>query len=85
MDDFLERDKLVFNVCSNKANAFTRPTLDCYYAISRAAYHALPCPEVRCADMARYGEMQGDTGRCAPCLTTPSPGPRCSPYPYPYP
>ena len=46
MDDFLERDKLVFNVCSNKANAFTRPTLDCYYAISHAAYHALPCPEV---------------------------------------
>ena len=45
VDDFLERDKLVFNVCSNKANAFAKPTLDCYYALSRAAYLSLPCPE----------------------------------------
>ena len=25
VDDFLDRDKLVFNICSNKNNAFDRP------------------------------------------------------------
>ena len=92
MDDFLERDKLVFNVCSNKANAFTRPTLDCYYAISRAAYHALPCPEVRCADMARCREIRGDVPHALPrpalprgAHPTPTPNPNPNPPPIPIP
>ena len=38
MDDFLDRDKLVFNICSNKGNNFDRQTLDLYYEISQAAY-----------------------------------------------
>ncbi len=45
VDDFLDRDKLVFNICSNKANAFAKPTLECYYAVSKAVYHAAACPE----------------------------------------
>ena len=38
VDDFLERDKLVFNICSNKANAFAKGTLDCYLETCRAVY-----------------------------------------------
>ena len=38
VDDFLDRDKLVFNICSNKGNAFDRPTLERYYEAARAAY-----------------------------------------------
>ena len=44
VDDFLDRDKLVFNICSNKANSFAKPTLDAYYQISRAVYRGEPCP-----------------------------------------
>lgn len=39
VDDFLDRDKLVFNICSNKANSFDRDTLQCFHDISSAAYH----------------------------------------------
>ena len=28
VDDFLDRDKLVFNICSNKNNVFDKPTLE---------------------------------------------------------
>ena len=42
VDDFLDRDKLVFNICSNKGNAFDRDTLARYHAASRAAYEASP-------------------------------------------
>jgi hypothetical protein len=38
VDDFLDRDKLVFNICSNKNNAFDRPCLERYFEVSRAAY-----------------------------------------------
>ena len=38
-DDFLDRNKLVFNICSNRNNAFTKPTLDLFYETSRVAYH----------------------------------------------
>ena len=44
VDDFLDRDKLVFNICSNKANAFDRPTLARYFEVSRAVYNHEPCP-----------------------------------------
>ena len=45
VDDFLDRDKLVFNICSNKNNAFDRPTLELYFEVSRAAYSSQPCPD----------------------------------------
>ena len=45
VDDFLDRDKLVFNICSNKANAFQRPVLDLYFEVSRAVYRGDPLPE----------------------------------------
>eukprot|EP01094_Clydonella_sp_ATCC50884_P018479 TRINITY_DN341_c0_g1_i1.p1 TRINITY_DN341_c0_g1~~TRINITY_DN341_c0_g1_i1.p1 ORF type:complete len:2401 (-),score=1116.71 TRINITY_DN341_c0_g1_i1:178-7182(-) len=45
VDDFLDRDKLVFNICSNKSNAFDKPTLELYFETSRAAYRSEPCAE----------------------------------------
>jgi hypothetical protein len=45
VDDFLDRDKLVFNICSNKPNAFDRPTLELYFEISKAAYWSEPCSD----------------------------------------
>ena len=41
VDDFLDRDKLVFNICSNQANAFPK----CAAAICRACCGELPCME----------------------------------------
>eukprot|EP00937_MAST-01D_sp_MAST-1D-sp2_P002830 g2830.t1 len=38
VDDFLERDKLVFKIASNKASNFDRPTLALYFEVARAAY-----------------------------------------------
>jgi hypothetical protein len=35
----------VFNICSNKSNAFDRPTLDLFFEVSRAAYHGTRCPD----------------------------------------
>eukprot|EP00746_Dinoflagellata_sp_MGD_P124033 gnl/MRDRNA2_/MRDRNA2_58642_c0_seq1.p1 gnl/MRDRNA2_/MRDRNA2_58642_c0~~gnl/MRDRNA2_/MRDRNA2_58642_c0_seq1.p1 ORF type:complete len:1612 (+),score=292.79 gnl/MRDRNA2_/MRDRNA2_58642_c0_seq1:504-4838(+) len=43
VDDFLDRDKLVFNICSNKGNAFDRPTLELFFEVSRAAYQGRSC------------------------------------------
>ena len=45
VDDFLDRDKLVFNICSNKGNSFDKPTLELYFEVSRAAYYLEPCPD----------------------------------------
>ena len=45
VDDFMDRDKLVFNICSNKANDLDRPTLELYFQTSRAAYRGEPCPD----------------------------------------
>jgi len=45
VDDFLDRDKLVFNICSNKSNSFDKPTLELYFEVSRAAYSGEPCPQ----------------------------------------
>lgn len=39
-----DRNKLVFNICSNKSNSFTRDTLDLFFDISRAAYFNSGCP-----------------------------------------
>jgi len=44
VDDFLDRDKLVFNICSNTNNSFDRPTLELYFEVSSAAYHSQTCP-----------------------------------------
>jgi len=38
VDDFLDRDKLVFNICQNKANNFSRETLTKYLETARSAY-----------------------------------------------
>ena len=40
----IDRNKLVFNICSNKSNSFTRGTLDLFFEISRAAYFNSVCP-----------------------------------------
>ena len=45
VDDFLDRDKLIFNICSNKGNDFQKPTLERYFEVSRAAYRGDPCPD----------------------------------------
>ena len=45
VDDFLDRDKLVFNICSNKNNAFDRPTIQRYFAVSSAAYSGAGRPD----------------------------------------
>ncbi len=52
VDDFLDPDKLVFNICSNKANAFSKGTLECYFEVSRAVYHGQPLPEEALASAA---------------------------------
>jgi hypothetical protein len=44
VDDFLDRDKLVFNSASNQNNQFDRPTLDLFFSVSRAAYNKSSCP-----------------------------------------
>ena len=44
VDDFLDRDKLVFNICSNKSNSFDKSTLEWYFEVSRAVYGQEPCP-----------------------------------------
>ena len=38
VDDFLDRDKLVFNICSNAANAFNMQTLEFFHEVSHAVY-----------------------------------------------
>ncbi len=45
VDDFLDRDKLVFNICSNKNNSFVKSTLECYFEVSRAVYTGEACPD----------------------------------------
>ena len=44
VDDFLDRDKLVFNVCSNTANSFKKSTLEHFFEVSRAVYNHQPFP-----------------------------------------
>lgn len=38
VDDFLDRDKLVFNICSNAANAFNMQTLEYFHEVSMSVY-----------------------------------------------
>ena len=33
VDDFLDRDKLVFNICTNQSNAFNKSTLEAYFEV----------------------------------------------------
>jgi hypothetical protein len=44
VDDFLDRDKILFNSCTNKNNSLERSTLDLYFEVSRSAYHRSGCP-----------------------------------------
>lgn len=59
VDDFLDRNKLVFNICSNKNNSFERSTLDLFYETSRAAYYEKGCPSmlVDSSENPRYWEQ----------------------------
>ena len=41
VDDFLDRDKLVFNICSNAANAFNTQTLELFHEVSKSVYNGL--------------------------------------------
>jgi len=45
VDDFLDRDKLVFNLASNTNNDFDRPTLQCYFEVSRSVYNSSTRPD----------------------------------------
>ena len=60
------RDKLVFNICQNKANNFSRETLQRYLETARAAYLNQSCPEQGYTGL-RYikilGHPQGGPGR----------------------
>eukprot|EP00535_Pseudo-nitzschia_heimii_P012412 CAMPEP_0197198710 /NCGR_PEP_ID=MMETSP1423-20130617/33509_1 /TAXON_ID=476441 /ORGANISM="Pseudo-nitzschia heimii, Strain UNC1101" /LENGTH=1031 /DNA_ID=CAMNT_0042652545 /DNA_START=1648 /DNA_END=4743 /DNA_ORIENTATION=- len=47
VDDFLDRNKLVFNICSNKNNCFDRETLDLFFEVSRSVYFDLGSPTDR--------------------------------------
>ena len=44
VDVFLDRDRLVFNFCSNKKNDFRKPVLDSYFEVARAVSQARECP-----------------------------------------
>ena len=44
VDDFLDRDKLVFNICSSKNNALQKPVLARYLEVCRAVYRQQPFP-----------------------------------------
>eukprot|EP00931_Biecheleriopsis_adriatica_P048723 TRINITY_DN28156_c0_g1_i1.p1 TRINITY_DN28156_c0_g1~~TRINITY_DN28156_c0_g1_i1.p1 ORF type:complete len:2295 (-),score=500.02 TRINITY_DN28156_c0_g1_i1:122-7006(-) len=46
VDDFLDRDKLVFNICSNKNNDFQKPTLEKYFEVSRSVYRSQAVSEL---------------------------------------
>lgn len=50
VDDFLDRDKLVFNICSNQANAFKKSILEHYFEVSRAVYRSEACPRAALAE-----------------------------------
>jgi len=45
--EIVDRNKLVFNICSNKNNAFDRDTLDLFFEVSRAAYNDLLPPSTQ--------------------------------------
>ena len=65
VDDFLDRDKLVFNICSNKANAFTKETLEYYYEVSRAVYRGEACPRAAVASAANPAYWASLFDKCA--------------------
>merc|ERR1712224_250002 len=44
VDDFIDRNKLVFNICSNKNNSFNKETLDLFFEVSRSVYLGFDCP-----------------------------------------
>ena len=57
VDDFLNSDKLVFNICSNKGNAFNKGTLECYFEVSRAVYRGESCPALPAAKNVAYWQQ----------------------------
>lgn len=57
LDDFLERDKLVFNICSNKNNDFKKTVLEHYFEVSQAAYRAASCPPLNSPENPPYWQQ----------------------------
>jgi hypothetical protein len=45
--ELADRNKLVFNICSNKNNSFDRETLDLFFEVSRATYFDLGRPNTQ--------------------------------------
>jgi len=61
VDDFLERDKLVFNICSNKNNDFQKPELELYREVCSCVYNQRSTrPEVKEAKNPSYWEQLCD-------------------------
>ena len=60
VDDFLDRDKLVFNICSNKNNDFKKPTLERYFEVSQAVYRGARCPELPASVNVAYWQQLYD-------------------------
>lgn len=42
VDDFLDRDKLVFNICHNKNHDLDSKTVESYYKIASSVYEKKP-------------------------------------------
>lgn len=65
VDDFLDRDKLVFNICSNKASEFDSSTLDLYYDVSRSTYNSAGSLARRTESPPAIGDDGGTDHTCA--------------------
>eukprot|EP00930_Biecheleria_cincta_P037281 TRINITY_DN25573_c0_g1_i1.p1 TRINITY_DN25573_c0_g1~~TRINITY_DN25573_c0_g1_i1.p1 ORF type:complete len:2388 (+),score=410.29 TRINITY_DN25573_c0_g1_i1:162-7325(+) len=61
VDDFLDPDKLVFNICSNKNNSFSKSTLESYFEVSRSVYRGEGVPDslASAANPAYWQELHG--------------------------
>jgi hypothetical protein len=46
VDDFLDREKLIFNICSNKVNEFNSGVIEKYYQLSQSVYDGGTVPPV---------------------------------------
>merc|ERR1719210_1279689 len=57
VDDFLDRDKLVFNICSNQNNTFQAATIEHYFEVSRAVYTGMPSLVVAASNMPYWEQL----------------------------
>jgi hypothetical protein len=47
VDDFLDREKLIFNICQNRNNDFNNEIIDAYFQCCTAAYYGRAAPDVQ--------------------------------------